>query len=490
MAFPVVLRYLDGSDKVSLLSQVLDLAGLGAALEKSCEKTDKDPEDFKIVIKPNASMFVRRDDNGVTTDPVLVLALVTWLHEKGYPNIAVAESANAYELTYSNRDPIIVMTAMGLNGGVHDPARQFETYSDNPPGLQSEVTAHVVSKDGNLLPYQLVDLGAKTTTIPTDTMPGGQIKLASEWLNADFRISFAKFKTHVYGGYTLLVKNTYGCLPEGDKMWHYHRVTGCARPAIAQLAICPVHFNIIDGVTAADGWMGVKWDRAVPRSPGFILAGEHMGETEKTGCDIMGVAMDKSPMTKGALEFLPGTARLDGEIRPLKNWYNVPDWIISGFPMTEKHYQYYRFQQTITDGVGVFPFKRKPLGLALTYILIIPLLIYGWHRRHWLVRKVKDLILNWKIKKNRMAPKRVRSCLDRLDLPELELLLDCLESKEKNIPKIYGHKVRANGKWYDLPHSFFSKLVRIPQIIQALDTPEDFAHCAREVAARIQVLNQ
>lgn len=483
MPSKVVLRYLDGKDKITLLNEVLDISGLERELETVKTSTGKAPEDFNIVIKPNASMFVRRDDDGVTTDPLLVLALVEYLHEKGYPNISVVESSNAYELTYSERNPVTVMTAMGLNGGVH-------AYVS----ARAEMTAHVASSDGRLLPYRLVDLGADTTMVDSDEMPHGSLKLSTVWLNADFRISFAKFKTHVYGGYTLLIKNTYGSLPEGDKMWHYHRATGCAKPTIVQLKACPIHFGIVDGIIAADGWMGVKWDRAIARRPGFIIAGKNIAETERVACDVMKVDVDRSLMTKEAMEFLAEDSELDGEIRPLKKWWNVPGLIIAGFPMTEKYYQYYRFQQTVTDGFGTFPFRRKPIGVALTYILIIPALLYAWHRRHWIIRKWQDLALRRKINVHGRAPERVRADLDRLDAPELEVLLECLR---KGIgediaapPKIYGHKVHANNRWFLLPDSTFSRLVRIPEIIESLKTPAELSCCTGEVEARLQVLKQ
>lgn len=479
MTSKVVLRYLDGKNKVELLNEVLDIASLEEELEAVRMSSNKASDDFSIAIKPNASMFVRRDDDGVTTDPLLVLALVGYLHEKGYPNISVVESSNAYELTYTDRNPITVMTAMGLNGGVH-------SYVSARP----EMTAHVVSSDGRLLPYRLVDLGADTTEIHTNEMPGGTLKLSTAWLNADFRISFAKFKTHVYGGYTLLVKNTYGCLPEGDKMWHYHRPTGCARPTVVQLKQCPVHFGIVDGVIAADGWMGVKWDRAIPRRPGFILAGRNIAETERAACQVMGIDVERSPMTKDVLHLLAADTRLDGEIRPLKKWWNVPGFVIAGFPTTEKYYQYYRFQQTVTDGLGTPPFRRKPVGLALTYILILPALLYAFHRRHWIIKKWKDLTLRRKIKNSSTLPYKIRADLDRLGAPELEVLLECLESPIKTIPKIYGHKVNAAGKWFSLPDSTFSRLVRIAEIMEALKKTKDHSNCLIEVKARLNMLNR
>jgi len=40
-----------------------------------------------------------------------------------------------------------------------------------------------------------------------------------EWKNADFRISFAKNKTHVYAYYTLTIKNIYGALLWRISFW-------------------------------------------------------------------------------------------------------------------------------------------------------------------------------------------------------------------------------------------------------------------------------
>lgn len=477
MPAKTVLRYLDGRDKISLLNEVLDLAGLEAELDVVRKALRRKRADVRIAIKPNASMFVRRDDDGVTTDAVLVLALVERLHEKGYPNISVVESSNAYELTFTERNPVTVMTAMGLNGGVHAyvSARPF-------------TTAHVASADGRLLPYKLVDLGADTVEIKSDEIPGGTLKLGRAWVEADFRISFAKFKTHVYGGYTLLVKNTYGCLPEGDKMWHYHRATGCARPTIVQLRVCPVHFGVIDGITAADGWMGVKWDRAIPRRPGFILAGRNIAETERVGCRIMGVDPERSLMTKEAMDMLAEPAKLDGEIRPLGPWWNVPGFIVKGFPATEKHYRYYCFQQTLSDGLGTPPFRRRLPGLILTCVLVLPLVVYAFHRRHWFIRAWRDLKLRWMVRADATAPRRVRAALDRLEAPELQVLLACLRSKSKKAPRVYGHRVHAGGRWYVLPDSTSFRLARIPEIIETLGETDERAGCAREVAARLRAL--
>ena len=180
---------------------------------------------------------------------------------------------------------------------------------------------------------------------------------------------------------------------------------------------------------------------------------------------------------------------LDGEIRPLKKWWNVPRFITAGFPATEKHYYYYAFQQTVSDGLGTPPFKRKPVGLALTYLLVIPILLWAFHRRHRVVRKLRDLRLRRAIGDDAVAPKRVRANLERLDRTELELLRESLQANSGKLPQIYGHKVRAHGKWHLLPDSNFSRLVRIPEIIAALQNPQEKADCLKEIEARLKILS-
>ena len=49
------------------------------------------------------------------------------------------------------------------------------------------------------------------------------------WREADFRISFAKNKTHSYAYYTLTLKNIYGALPLANKFKEYH----CSRDIYA-----------------------------------------------------------------------------------------------------------------------------------------------------------------------------------------------------------------------------------------------------------------
>ena len=128
------------------------------------------------------------------------------------------------------------------------------------------------------------------------------------------------------------------------------------------------------------------------------------------------------------------------------------------------------------------------MGLILTYLLVLPALLYAFHRRHWILRKLADLRLRRKIGSGPKTPRRVRSALDRLDPPELEVLLECLKSDSTEPPRIYGHKLYSHGKWYLLPDSTFSRLVRIPEILEALKTDSERSDSIHEVEARLRVL--
>jgi len=71
--------------------------------------------------------------------------------------------------------------------------------------------------------------------------------------DADFRVSFAKNKTHAYSYYTLTLKNIYGALPLANKFKEYHCHRGIYETAIDYLKAFPVHYGLVDGCISADG---------------------------------------------------------------------------------------------------------------------------------------------------------------------------------------------------------------------------------------------
>jgi uncharacterized protein (DUF362 family) len=455
----VVLRYLDGKDKIRLLYEVLETARFEQALEARRLDSGTSKANFDIVIKPNASMYIRRDEDGVTTDAILVLALVEWLAARGYAKVRLVESSNLYEAGFKNREPVMVMTALGLAGGWHWTGI----------GKETKLLAHVLDGRGGQHPYSVEDLGADIVEVRAPGMPSHSLKLGRAWVEADFRISFCAFKTHIYDGYTLLVKNTYGCLPEGNKMWHYHYKTGAAKPTIEQLKLCPVHFGIIDAITGADGQAGVKWDRSIPRRPGFIMAGANIGEVEKHACSIMKVKYRRSYMSRPAIEMLREESELDGQPRPLGTWINVWPVFIAAIPVLERIYPLHRCVQMLSDFFGSPPFRRKPLGVFFTILGILTValpLMYALQKRHGVILIYREMKERLHLRrKGFCTPRAVSRDIVRLDARELGVLRDIIAAGAPGEPKLYGHRIVTGNRTHDLPDSSYFNLERIRSIV-------------------------
>ncbi len=221
------------SDRFALLEQVIEEAGFWDILEKQFIKSGKTKKDFLITVKPNLMMFYsKKDDNppSVITDPVLVEHLINRIAEKGFSNIALVESQNTFGNWFENRDVKNVAKQAGYNP---------DSTNYRIVDLTMDVVAHVYK--GSLGTY----LVGKT------------------WRDADFRISFAKNKTHFSCYYTLTIKNIYGTTPEQNKFREYHADREIDEVTIEMLKEFPVHFGIIDGIWSADGLLGIKEDSFV-----------------------------------------------------------------------------------------------------------------------------------------------------------------------------------------------------------------------------------
>ena len=82
-----------------------------------------------------------------------------------------------------------------------------------------------------------------------------------EWKNADFRIAFAKNKTHTYALYTLTIKDIYGALPMENKFLEYHHKRDIFSTTIEYIKHFPIHFALIDAYISADGPFGIFADK-------------------------------------------------------------------------------------------------------------------------------------------------------------------------------------------------------------------------------------
>src|SRR3989304_7142037 len=201
----------DDSDRVEVLERVLEEVGFWDRLEKLFVKSGKMKKDFLIAVKPNLMMFYSRDDMNIVTEPALVEHLINKISEKGFTNIALVESQNVYGNWFKNREVENVARHTGYNP--HN--------------------------------YRIVDL---TLDAVSHTYKGelGTYFVGKTWRDADFRISFAKNKTHFSCYYTMTLKNIYGTTPEQNKFLEYHKDREIDWVTIEMLKEFPVHFGIVD----------------------------------------------------------------------------------------------------------------------------------------------------------------------------------------------------------------------------------------------------
>jgi uncharacterized protein (DUF362 family) len=281
-------------DRFRALDRVIEATGFMAALAKAQVESGKSNDEFSIVIKPNFSFMYSLSDISTFTDPRLVEHLVDRIYEKGYRNISVVEAQSTYTVFFTNRDVPTLARYIGLKGGK----------------------------------YKIVDLSENT--VPFDY--GGTLgrhEVHPAWRDADFRISFAKNKTHSYAFYTLTIKNIYGALPRKNKFKHYHcnKDLGIFAPTIDYIEAFPIHFGFIDAYFSADGPFGIFADTE-PNFTSTLIGGDNIVAVDWVGASKMGYDPLISEYMRLAVErFGKPAIRLHGDHSPYPNWKNVPEII-------------------------------------------------------------------------------------------------------------------------------------------------------------------
>ena len=213
-------------DKFTLLDRMLEESGFFDVLEASRAESGKPASEFQIALKPNFMMAIRVEEPPlVYTDPELVAHWTRRLNEIGYSKIFVTEAQNVYNLWFHNRTVTNVARVIGMR----DESYEIRDLTDEQ------------------FPF---DYGEGTML--------GDHQVGATWRDADFRISFAKNKTHDVSACTLCIKNTYGCLPVRDKYGEYHRKREIDVVTIEALVHFPVHFAVIDAIWSLDGPMGYR----------------------------------------------------------------------------------------------------------------------------------------------------------------------------------------------------------------------------------------
>ena len=278
-------------DKFAALDRVLAETGFDGILEARRKDSGKAREDFSIVIKPSFMFAYDKRDHSTYTDPELVHHLVKRLRELGYENLSVVEAQSTYGEYFDQRSVREVAGYLGFDG-----------------------------KAG----YEIVDMTLDADEVRQLGPHLGNHPVSRCWREADFRISFAKNKTHAYAYYTLTLKNIYGALPLANKFKEYHCGRGIYETTIEYLTAFPVEYGLVDAYLSADGPFGIFADPA-PNETNTILGGTDLVAVDWIAASKMGIDPMISPYMKLAVEaFGKPEIRLVGDANPYRPWLNVP----------------------------------------------------------------------------------------------------------------------------------------------------------------------
>ncbi len=354
---PAAVDLCTGPDKRAALDAAIEASRFLEHLEAVRARSGKQRDRFRITLKPNIMTAAERQtDSPVYTDPELVEHLFVRLREEGYRDLIVVETRNVYDYSYEGRDVRSVAEMVGY------------------------------SEDG----YRIVDLSAESAGSEHDY--GGVLgchPVGPTWRDADYRLSFAKNKTHWQCFYTACMKNIYGCLPAWDKMKKYHgRKREFFECCVLMLEAFPVSFGFLDAWVSGDGFSGHVRD-ASPNRTRTIFASPSVYALDWVAGEKMRVDPRRNYVIQEALERWgePQITTRRGDLTPWPDWVNIRDYVVWSlnaveelyhvsrffsrsfanqmdprFPSRSSHKYFFQFVQRLTRLFERLMEKRKPVG--------------------------------------------------------------------------------------------------------------------------------
>ena len=336
----VKVAAIKGADKFGILDEVLEKTDFFKKLEEARKRSGKNQEDFAIIVKPNFMFMYSTKDPSTYTDPQLVEHLLERMYEQGYRNLTCAEARSTLGIFFTNREVKTVARHIGLTEKhyrIVDLSEDLEEYA-----FAGNLGNHYVNR---------------------------------EWKNADYRIIFAKNKTHSYAFYTLTLKCVYGALPMENKFLEYHHNRDIFSTAIEFLRHFPVHFALIDAYVSADGPFGIFADKN-PNPTQTIIGSEDPVAADWIGASKMGLDPMVSDYMKLAVDaFGKPQIRFSGDRSLYADWVNVTDVIpLVGFGILDRHYYFGNlFYSLFAYMEDFFQYKDPRLALKIGRVLTDPL---------------------------------------------------------------------------------------------------------------------
>lgn len=328
-----------GEDKLAVLERVIEAGGLWEGLIAAAQQAGAEAADLAVLIKPDLALFDRAAPT--FTDPELVEHLIDQLHDHGYTRVVVAAGQDDASLWLENREPLVLADLAGYR---------------------------FVTEVGRS--YDVLDLGEDL--VATAAPPGSAIhgrQLARAWVEAGYRIGFAKSKTDEAELYSLGVRNVYDVLPLAAAERKGLRF---AAPDVCSelLRATPLHFAIIDAFVSNHGDAGSREAHPLPTHTLFA-------STDPLLCDWaaalkMGVDPYGSPTAARALHVigLPEPHAIEGDLTPYQGWIPVDPWLAEATRRRNASPGLARACEPWLQSVdrSVFPFK-SPLDDRLNTLL-------------------------------------------------------------------------------------------------------------------------
>ncbi|MFQ5823295.1 MAG: DUF362 domain-containing protein [bacterium] len=335
-----IVSVIRGTDKYSCFQDLLTLTNFNDVLLQAYEKSQKEKRDFKIVIKPNIMVFVNPNTYKATvTDKELVEYLIDHIRKLGFDDISICDAQHDVGRMLKNHNVKFVAERIGYHPGDR---------------------------------YKIIDLTHESITFKyVYKNEQGKIKkwkdkVGMTWKDADFRITFAKCKTHEHDWMTLSVKNIYGCFPSTNKVSKYHIKNEIFDVTARSIRNFPVHFSFVDAWIGSDGFQGYKI--AHPRELKMLFGGNNAVAVDMEIFKRAGLDPHKSKILRKAVDQLydgvypqyivkGDKSTLFSHIGP---WDNISDETVASIDILEEVY------------IGWSFINLKPTAKVVDYYLFPP----------------------------------------------------------------------------------------------------------------------
>jgi uncharacterized protein (DUF362 family) len=275
-------------EKLSLFRGLLD-GRLRYLLRDRAASLGKPLSEFRVAIKPAFMMGYDRRDRSMITDRELLDELAAFLRECGCADVAVVEGRNLYDHFYDNRSVLNV-------------ARYFDISSPH---------------------FRVVDLSDEQVT--HEYFRGmAQYTVGKTWKDADFRISFAKMRSHPVELVHLTIANLEGIGARCDNFLFAERQADRETATMMLLDAFPPHLSILDAYEqAADGLVGIMGCPR-PATPLRFYAGSDALAVDMVASRHMGLNDPREAANLRAACHWFGdpeaSIEIDGPDGPLPNW--------------------------------------------------------------------------------------------------------------------------------------------------------------------------